>query len=162
MIVVKVGGSLYGRPDLGPALLTYLSKLDQPALIVPGGGSFADAVRELDHLHQLGEERSHWLALEAMNMAGAFLRSLGVTAPILDAVAFCREHDDLPHSWNATSDSVAALAARVHRATRLVLLKSVEIRLGTSWDDAANRAWVDGCFPELAKRLTCGIEVCRL
>jgi aspartokinase-like uncharacterized kinase len=158
VIVVKVGGSLYGRADLGPALLACLCTLNEPVLIVPGGGAFAEAIRAFDRLHNLGEERSHWLALESMNTAGAFLRSLGIVAPMLDAVAFCREHDELPHSWIATSDSVAALAARVLRATRLVLLKSVDIPPGTSWNEAANQGWVDVCFPDLVRGLTCAVE----
>ncbi len=74
MIVVKVGGSLFDSPRLGPALRAYLDAL-APAdvLLVPGGGPVADAVRELDRTHGLGEEAAHWLAL----------RSLGVTKELL-------------------------------------------------------------------------------
>lgn len=158
MIVVKVGGSLYDRPRFGPELKAYLETLPEPLLLVPGGGSFADAVRAFDRLHHLGEEACHWLALEAMNLGGAFLRSLGITAPMLDAVAFCREHDELPHTWAATSDSVAALAARVFRASRLVLLKSVAIPPGTPWEEAAARGWVDPCFPRFAANGGCPVE----
>lgn len=150
MIVVKVGGSLYSRPRLGPDLRAFLDTLPEPLLLVPGGGSFADAVRAFDRLHHLGEEACHWLALDAMNLGGAFLRSLGIAAPMLDAAAFCREHDELPHSWDATSDSVAALAARVFGASRLVLVKSVAIPPGTAWAEAAARGWVDACFPKWA------------
>jgi aspartokinase-like uncharacterized kinase len=150
VIVVKVGGSLYGRPQLGSELRGFLDSLPEPVLLVPGGGSFADAIRAFDRLHHLGEECCHWLALEAMNLGGAFLRSLGITAPMLDALAFCREHDELPHTWDATSDSVAAFAARVHGASRLILLKSVAIPPGTSWEEAAAHGWVDPCFPRFA------------
>ena len=160
MIVVKVGGSLYDHPKLGPGLRAYLDSLPEPVLVVPGGGPFADTVRELDGIHDLGEEKCHWLALEAMNTAAAFLRSLGITAPILDAVAFCREHDELPHTWAATSDSVAALAARVKHATQLVLLKSVDIPPGTPWDEAAKRGWVDAVFQGLVDDVPFVIEGC--
>jgi aspartokinase-like uncharacterized kinase len=158
VIVVKVGGSLYTRPHLGPELKAFLETLPAPMLLVPGGGSFADAVRAFDRLHRLGEEACHWLALEAMNLGGAFLCSLGISAPMLDAVAFCREHDELPHTWDATSDSVAALAARVFRASRLVLLKSVAIPPGTPWEEAAARGWVDPCFPRFAAYCGCPVE----
>ena len=49
MIVVKVGGSLFDHPQLGPGLRAYLDSLT-PArvLLVPGGGDFADSVRKLD------------------------------------------------------------------------------------------------------------------
>ena len=78
MIVVKVGGSLFDAPALGPALRAYLDTL-APAevLLVPGGGPVADAVRALDRTHALGEEAAHWLAL----------RSLGVTAALLERLA---------------------------------------------------------------------------
>jgi len=159
VIVVKVGGSLYDHPRLGPALQQYLDSLEEPALIVPGGGPFADAVRELDRIHAPGQEACHWLALEAMNLAGAFLKSLGVTAPILDAVAFCREHDVLPHSWASSSDSVAALTATIHRASRLVLLKSIDLLPGIAWSEAADRGWVDPYFPSLVADVPFAVEL---
>ncbi|HEY1188734.1 MAG TPA: hypothetical protein VGE74_13855, partial [Gemmata sp.] len=60
MIVVKVGGSLYDSPALGPALRAFVASL-APAevLLVPGGGAAADAVRALDRTHALGEEAAH-------------------------------------------------------------------------------------------------------
>ncbi len=146
MIVVKVGGSLYDQPRLGPGLRSFLDSLDEQVLVVPGGGAFADAVRKLDALHHLGEVHSHWLALYAMNLAGNFLKSLGITSTILNAAEF---ESELPHSWNVTSDSIAARAAIVHGASRLILLKSVDIPLGTSWAEAAERGWVDPHFPTI-------------
>lgn len=137
MIVVKVGGSLYDHPRLGSGLAAFLETLPEPVLLVPGGGPFADAIRELDRIHGLGEERSHLLALEAMNLGGAFLRSLGIAAPVLDAVAF--DTGDMPRTWEATSDSIAAVAARTHAASRLILLKSTTPAPG----------WVDPLFDTL-------------
>ena len=155
MIVVKVGGSLYDHPRLGPGLRAYLDSLGEPVVLVPGGGAFADAVRNLDAVHHLSEEYSHWLALYAMNLAGNFLKSLGISATILNAVEF---ESELPHSWNVTSDSIAARAAIGHRASRLTLLKSIDIPLGTSWADAAERGWVDRHFPTLVETANLTIE----
>ena len=164
MIVVKVGGSLYDHPRLGPGLRTYLDTLPEPVLLVPGGGEFADAVRKLDALHQLGEESSHWLALHAMNLAGEFLRQLGVKTPMIDALEICMQ---LPHSWDVTSDSIAAHVAISLNASRLILLKSVDIPIGTSWAEAADRGWVDRHFPSImansqygARRASKGEDPC--
>ncbi len=148
MIVVKIGGSLYDHPQLGPGLRAFLESLGEPVLLVPGGGGFADAVRKLDALHHLSEEHSHWLALQAMNLAGNFLKSLGISATILNAVEF---ESELPQTWNVTSDSIAARAAVIFSATRLILLKSIDIPLGTSWAEAAERGWVDPHFPTIVE-----------
>src|SRR5439155_895308 len=77
MIVVKVGGSLFDHPNLGPALREFVESL-APAevLLVPGGGPVADAVRELDRVHGLGEEAAHWLALRALGVTRELLRRL--------------------------------------------------------------------------------------
>ena len=146
MIVVKVGGSLYDHPGLGPGLWAYLETLAAPALLVPGGGPFADAVRSLDAVHGLGDESAHWLALRSLDTAAAFLqRLLGpvlshpVTEPppatgdhpwqhlLLEARSFCFHDAELPHSWDVTSDSIAAAAAVAFGEARLVLLKSADI-----------------------------------
>jgi aspartokinase-like uncharacterized kinase len=155
VIVVKVGGSLYDHPRLGPGLRAYLAELDEPVLLVPGGGDFADAVRKLDAVHRLGEEAAHWLALRALAAAADFLRAL-VSSPrltVLDCHAFAVEDESrpgrLPHSWRVTSDSVAAHAAVVFGASRLVLLKSTDVPPGTPWPEAAARGWVDPHFPAI-------------
>lgn len=177
MIVVKVGGSLYDHPGLGPGLWAYLETLGAPALIVPGGGPFADAVRQLDRVHQLGDEPAHWLALRAMDTAAAFLRRLlgpvvshPVAGPphdsdehswqhlLLDARTFCFHDPALPHSWDATSDSIAARAAAVFGASRLILLKSADIPSHTSWAEAAGCGWVDRHFPELIAQTGLRVE----
>ena len=155
MIVVKVGGSLYDHPQLGPGLRAYLDSLGETVLLVPGGGPFADAVRKLDTLHHLSEEHSHRLALHAMNMAGNFLKCLGITSTILNAVEF---ESELPHSWNVTSDSIAARAAIIHRASRLILFKSIDISLGSSWSEVAERGWVDPHFPLVVETANLSVE----
>jgi aspartokinase-like uncharacterized kinase len=211
VIVVKVGGSLFDHPRLGLGLASYLDSL-APAdvLLVPGGGAVVDAVRELDRVHGLGEEASHWLALRAMGVTGELLeaifppptrrqsaadlplkgggekegrarkfltsplegevgesrvatRRMGGEVRVLDCLAFAQEdesrHGALPHSWDVTSDSIAARAAVVNEAGRLVLLKSVDVPPGTPWEEAAARGWVDPHFPKVAAELACPVEV---
>jgi len=161
VIVVKVGGSLYDWPGLGPALRAFVAALEPaPVLLVPGGGDFADAVRKLHAVHGFTEEQSHWLALESLWAAAGFLRVLlpgaefashpGAETPwpvsVLDAHVFCRFATELPHTWEVTTDSIAARAAVVGGADRLLLLKSIDVPPGTPWDVAATRGWVDGYF----------------
>jgi len=156
-LVVKVGGSLYEWPALGPTLARWLSEHAPPeTLVVPGGGPFTDVVRRLDHCHHLGDEIAHRLALRSMTLAADFIRSvLGDTEfPILDAVTFCRADDHrldaLPRIWSVTSDSIAARTAELRKA-ELVLLKSAEPPQGNvaAW---AAAGYVDPYFPTIVER----------
>jgi aspartokinase-like uncharacterized kinase len=157
VIVVKVGGSLFDHPRLGPGLRAYLDTLAAPVLLVPGGGPVADAVRQLDAVHRLGEEAAHWLALRSLDVAAELLRHLalpfGSRLTVLDCHAFATEDESrpgaLPHSWAVTTDSIAARAAVVFGASRLILLKSIDIPPGTPWDEVAARGWVDPHFPKV-------------
>ena len=162
MIVVKVGGSLYDHPGLGPGLRAYLDALGGPVLLVPGGGGMADAVRGLDRTHRLGEDAAHWIALRSLTVAASFLRTLVPRHPVLDAHEFLSRdrgaQGALPASWAVTSDSVAARAAAVGKAERLVLLKSIDVPAGTPWEEAASRGWVDAYFPRAVEAAEFRIE----
>ena len=165
MIVVKVGGSLYEHPNLRTLLNTFLKQLSDRVVIVPGGGAAADAVREWDRIHNLGEEASHWLAIRAMSLAGRLLAKLldrNDSIMMLDAESWMREHDTLPHSWDVTSDSIAAHVAIEMNASRLILLKSIDIPHEVSWEVAAAKGWVDRYFPVIANRVPCPIDIINL
>ena len=62
--VVKVGGSLARGGGLR-ALCVRLGQLGRrhALLLVPGGGVFADVVREQDGHLDLGDDAAHWLSL---------------------------------------------------------------------------------------------------
>lgn len=172
LLIVKVGGSLYDLPDLGPRLNRWLAAHgDRSILIVPGGGSTADAIRLLDRVHRIGEEGAHWLALRALSINAHFLQGLlpgtaivSADFPaslrpeagkrvILDAHAFtCHDEKSpgaLPHTWSATSDALAARVALVAGAGELILLKSTDVSANLDWQSAADAGLVDPLFPHL-------------
>jgi aspartokinase-like uncharacterized kinase len=149
--VFKLGGSLLTLPDLGLRMARILEGQGQHhPLLVVGGGATADIVRSWDAMHQLSAESSHWLALRAMSLNEALLAELlpnarvvssrqdaeiawteGRTA-ILSALRFLQSEEGgsavpLEHTWNATSDSIAAWVAVQWPADRLVLLKSTAV-----------------------------------
>jgi aspartokinase-like uncharacterized kinase len=89
-------------------------------------------------------------------------------APVLVRVAafYDREHEPqlpwrLPHSWDTTSDSLAALLAQLTGADELVLLKSCPIPAPHSpgdWEELARRGVVDAAFTKTIaglKRVRC-------
>jgi aspartokinase-like uncharacterized kinase len=185
-IIVKVGGSLFDLPDLRSRLIQFLRGQSCPEVVlVPGGGQMVDAIRHLDRSHGLSAEASHWLALRAMSLNAHFLATLLQTEntvvsaaleewpelwrsgriPILDAYLFALadEARDLPHSWDVTSDSIAARVARVVGARRLVLLKSVTPPDGASCVDLERRGIVDRFFTQALARdrscSRCNVEV---
>ena len=64
----------------------------------------------------------------------------------------------LPRSWDTTSDSLAALLARVTRADELVLFKSCSLtipppRSRDDWEELAKRGIVDSAFPAIIEGL---------
>ena len=72
-VVVKVGGGLLARGECLDVILAEVSAASRevPMLIVPGGGPFADAVREVDRRVGLGDDAAHWMAVLAMDQVRA-------------------------------------------------------------------------------------------
>jgi aspartokinase-like uncharacterized kinase len=174
-VVVKVGGSLFDLPDLGSRLEAWLKALaDSDVILMAGGGPAADVIREMDRIHRLGEERSHWLALHSLSLMTDVLLALapptlalfrlgdpepsGEPQPfaVQDLDSFARWDEGrpgcLPHRWEVSSDSLAARVAEVAEARELVLLKSVTIPAEMDWAEASRRGFVDGYFPTMVAR----------
>ena len=174
--VVKLGGSLMGHPGLDSVLDAVAAAQDRMVL-VPGGGLFADAVREAQRRLGFTDVLAHRLAIRGMGAFAAILaerdprlvvtptrsrieaaRQAGLT-PIWDASELMAGHPEIPETWDVTSDSLAAwLAARIG-ATALVLLKSAP--LGPGPVDAARLAAagvVDRAFPAFAARFAGAIR----
>lgn len=160
--VVKIGGRL-GRGDRLPQLCTRLAELGgrHRLLVVPGGGAFADEVRDSDARFGLSPHATHWMALLAMDQYGLLVADLiprGVAVrslaaaeevaadgavPVLLPHDLVRRDDDLPHSWQVTSDSVAAWVAGLASARLLVVLKDgVGIRSRLSGSEEVPRGRV--------------------
>lgn len=183
LAVVKVGGSLYDLPDLGPRLRRWLAEefAGIRVVLVPGGGPSADFIRHLDRCHGLGEETSHWLALRALTLNAHFLAALLPPAcvvenieeiqrawdnhqlPVLDVHEFARADearpDHLPHSWTVTSDAFAARVALVIQARRLALLKSTTIPPGVDWIEAGRLGFVDEMFAAVLRQAPADLHV---
>lgn len=172
--VCKLGGSLLDWSGL-PGALPWLEQQwhGQSLVLVVGGGKTADLVRQWDRQVHLGEERAHWLALESLGLNESLALALwprlrlsrnraqveaahrdGVPA-LICANCFVRwgerqSFPPLPHTWQVTTDSIAAWVATVLEACELVLAKSVDLPPGCSVAEAAAQGLVDEYFPQLA------------
>lgn len=143
--VVKLGGGVLARVEHFDAALAEIAAAAtmRRLLVVPGGGPFADAVREADRRFRLGDAAAHWMAVLAMDqyahliaarLTGGVLvtdpREIAAISsgpaghvPVLAPYRWLRETDPLPHAWDVTSDSIAAWVAGAVGARRLVLIK---------------------------------------
>jgi 5-(aminomethyl)-3-furanmethanol phosphate kinase len=172
MWVVKIGGSLVHSAQL-PQWLDLISTVGAgKVVIVPGGGPWADEVREAQKREGFDDCIAHRKALRAMERFGQLLHQL---QPDLVPVACVAEihsalrdgnvalwmpyemvlgESSIAESWDVTSDSLAAWIARRLNATALLLVKSVRIdgpqpELG----ELVRRGWVDGAFAEYVSGL---------
>src|SRR5262249_35102470 len=137
--VTKVGGSLGAHPASLRRLMRTLVTVGRRhwLVVVPGGGSFADEVRRVDGRVGLGDSAAHWMAILAMDQYGYLLARLAPGAVLARGrrefvpgrrhlpapAAWLLPADPLPHSWDVTSDSIAAWVARALRIPRLMLVK---------------------------------------
>jgi 5-(aminomethyl)-3-furanmethanol phosphate kinase len=136
LTVVKVGGGI--GDDALPGVCAALGGR-RSLLVVPGGGRFADAVREADRRFGLEDETAHRMAILGMEQFGWLLSDLipgAARCTDLEHIATDRTSvllpaglplDELPASWDVTSDSIAAWVARTAGAERLVLVKAVAV-----------------------------------
>ncbi|CAN5589717.1 hypothetical protein BH11PLA2_BH11PLA2_42400 [soil metagenome] len=175
MIVVKVGGSLYDLPDLRERLNRFLLPLavNDTVIVVPGGGAMVDVIREWDRLHDLGDPVSHNLAFGAMTSCALMLKNLIANSRYISHVAeasfrgifvcSCQwdvpVSSELPPSWDVTSDSISASLAIVTRATRLILLKSIDVPNQGNLQRLADLGVVDRYFPKIIANYTGSLEI---
>jgi len=166
-LIVKIGGSLFDWPGLGSKLARWLEAQHTSDLrIVPGGGPFAEIIRHSDAIHRLGDESAHWLAIRAMALAGEFLGRLcpAIREHLIDPVTFCRDDERrpgaLPHTWDVTSDSIAARVAEVLGGD-VILLKSAEPPPGdvAAW---AAAGYGDRYFPTIVNRARLSLHAINL
>jgi aspartokinase-like uncharacterized kinase len=143
--VLKIGGSLAENPDSLLTLCEALSGLAKvhKIVIVPGGGEFADRVRELDQRITLSNRTAHQMAVLAMDQYGLLLLDITPNSYAIREIEKLNNtiegklqfflpsqyilcEDPLENSWDVTSDSIAAhIADRIH-VKKLILVTNVD------------------------------------
>lgn len=145
-VVVKVGGSLESYREALTKLMRTLADLakEHSLIVVPGGGSFADKVREAYATYHLSDTTAHRMAILAMDQYGLLLSSLvqgcKCTYSLVEAKSLASKgllciylpsrellfDESLEPSWDVTSDSIAAYTAGRCGCKLLTLLKDVD------------------------------------
>jgi len=170
LAIVKLGGSTAFDTRL-KLWAEALAASGFPLIVVPGGGPFADQVRDAQKRIGFSDEAAHAMAILAMDQFGYALAELGknfVTARTPDEIARALECGEtpvwlpsamtigragIPCSWDVTSDSLAAWLAGELRAEALLLVK--QTRDFSAEDNAgslARRGIVDSFLPSILPR----------
>lgn len=164
--IVKLGGSLFGAPALD-ALLDVAVR--HGALIVAGGGVFAESVRNAQQGLGFDDVAAHRMAIFAMEQGACLLAVLRPDFAICATLAEIREAArsrrpaiwspstlalaaDVPASWDVTSDSLALWLALETGASRVALVKSTHVSENGDAESWAEAGIVDRHLPVLAAR----------
>jgi aspartokinase-like uncharacterized kinase len=148
LVVLKLSGHLINYKEVIKETLRELRSLTNIAkfVVIPGGSVFADFVRELQGRVGFNDDVAHWLAIKAMEMYGTYILSLDGSGlfvetynlletynaldngkiPILMPYKIVRTVNELPHSWDVTSDSIAVYIASLLKANTVILAKPLD------------------------------------
>lgn len=167
MWVIKLGGSLLGSDALRHWLRLVAQHGDGRVIIVPGGGVFADTVRNVYQQTAMTEACAHALAVSAMNQFGTLLIDqepmLVPAHSELEIAERSWQHrgivwmpskmvmtdgDGIPHSWDVTSDSLALWLANKISAEHLLLVKSAPVSADTSLQEMTAQGVIDPAFSQ--------------
>ncbi len=164
MWVVKIGGSL----SHDPALRGWLTELAEVGggrvVIVPGGGDFADRVRQYQAEWRFNDLAAHNMCLLAMTQYALMMQGLAPELVLASSEAkvrralrdgrvaiwvptsLMRDEPDAMSNWDTTSDSLAAWLSTMLNAERLIVVKSCPIELGEPLESLASSGVVDRRF----------------
>jgi aspartokinase-like uncharacterized kinase len=167
MWVVKLGGSLANSEELPRWLDVIATAGAGKVIVVPGGGPWADDVREAQKREGFDDRVAHLNALRAMEQYGRVLAGTRAGLIPANSIAIIREvleknqvpvwmpyqmvvaDPSIPESWDVTSDSLAAWLADKLNASVLVLVKSFAVsEPQPAIEDMVRRGWVDRCFTQ--------------
>lgn len=172
--VIKIGGSLYGSKYLEEWLNMLQALGSHQLVIVPGGGPFADLVRNTDKRLNLELAHAHHMAVLAMQQFGCLMASLcpglglassrkqiqacwndGKTA-IWEPYSLVSQQCELPKTWDVTSDSLAAWLAGYLSVAQLLFVKSSPLTLS---EMPVNQLQKHGCVDPVLPELLAGTKI---
>jgi aspartokinase-like uncharacterized kinase len=169
MWVVKLGGSLGRDPVLKEWLDTLVELGRGRVVIVPGGGAFADEVREHQALWRFDDVAAHNMAVLAMAQSGLMMQGIcpalvlaageselrravqQARVPVWMPFEVLREQPDTLTHWGVTSDSLAAWLANRINAEGLLLVKACAIDAALDLAACAAAGIVDERFVEFTR-----------
>jgi len=178
-VAVKLGGSLAEAGTLDAWLAALLRHGKGRAVVVPGGGVFADAVRAAQQRERFSDRAAHRMAVLAMEQYACLLLDRAPALVPCAAIAEMRKalaaggvalwlpfamvsgDPAIAESWDVTSDSLTAWLAAQLEAAALVLVKSAPVpRTAATPEMLAADGLVDAAFPGFAAAARCPVICC--
>ena len=111
-------------------------------ILVPGGGTIANFVRNIYREFQLNDNLAHWIAIYSMDYNGLELKKKfphlqiykdyeklqkeSKLISIFLPYKYLKSKDELPHTWDVTSDSIALYLAIKFGLSECFLIKDVD------------------------------------
>ncbi len=182
MIVVKLGGSLFDYSKLSEWLKILSEEGAGKVVIVPGGGPFADQVRDAQKRWKFNDQQAHKMALHAMDQFGIMLCGIAeehgydltsVTSkqeiheilaskktPVWLPANWLENNTEIPQNWTVTSDSLSAWLAKELKAEKLILIKRIEIDPNVTLGELKKDNVIDSSFSSFVEG--CCFESCYL
>ena len=169
MWVIKLGGSLLSSGSLREWLSIIVKHGAGKLVIVPGGGIFADQVREAQQKWKFDDKAAHQMALLAMEQYAHLLQFYAPDLVLSDSIEGIEKTislkqvplwlpfkmmntcEDVSANWNLTSDSLALYLAEQLNAEHVTLIKSCSSNKRNA-RQLSESGMVDKDFPELVKK----------
>jgi aspartokinase-like uncharacterized kinase len=164
MWVVKIGGSLSHDPLLRDWLTQLWELGGGRVVIVPGGGDFADKVREYQREWCFDDVAAHNMCLLAMTQYAILMQGVlpeltlaaneeRIRRALRDGhvavwvpTGLMRDTPDEMTNWDTTADSLAAWLSTTLNAERLMVVKSCPVDTGAPLETLASTGVLDARF----------------
>jgi len=145
--IFKIGGKILDNSKhlintIAQLTQLYEDNIIQKIIIIPGGGTIANFVRNIYLEFKINDDLAHWIAIYSMNFNGLELKR---KFPHLESVEnfehlksekrifsiflpykYLRLIDPLPHSWDVTSDSITLYCTYKLGVNECFLIKGVD------------------------------------
>ncbi|WP_457613931.1 [5-(aminomethyl)furan-3-yl]methyl phosphate kinase [Methanocaldococcus sp.] len=144
MHLIKIGGSLtYDAEPLLKTLKSYAKEKNKKIVIIPGGGEFANVVRNIDKALNISNSLSHKLAIKCMDLIGEVYAEIGdikaydtlfdlkreiekEKIAILLPSKILLSTDIAEHSWAITSDSLSLYIGKLLDVREVIIATDVD------------------------------------
>ena len=151
--VVKIGGSITEKGSIEQInqlceIISESFSIKPIFSIIPGGGIFAENVRNIQKKYLLSDEIAHWMAIRAIGQQALllshylnnseilydftresiseFILTNPGRIPILDVFSFMKNHSKLEQSWNATSDAISIEITNFLGLENIIFVKDID------------------------------------